>query len=96
MTDLFVPYGAKHIALILRSNVLEELMKMDAKNTIHVLKDPLATTTNFAQDTAQSNVTFSMNTFALNHHQMDALNHQLVKPRKLPMKENTVTNNIVN
>jgi len=96
MTDLFAPYGAKPHALKLRSNVQEELMKMDVRNTIHALKDLLETTTNSAQDIAQSNVIFNMNIFAPSHQQMDAPNHQLAKQRKLPMKENTVTNNIVN
>ena len=96
MTDLFAQYGAKPHVPKLRSNVQEELMKMDAKNTIHVLKDPLATITNFAQDIAQLNVIFSMNISALNHQKMDVLNHQLVKQRKPLIKENTAMNNIAN
>jgi len=96
MTDLFAQYGAKPHVPKLRSNVQEELMKMDAKNTIHVLKDPLATITNFAQDIAQLNVIFNMSISALNHQKMDALNHQLVKQRKPPIKENTAMNNIAN
>ena len=94
--DLNAQYGVKRHALKLKSNVQEELMKMDAKNTIHVLKDPLATITNFAQDIAQLNVIFSMSISALNHQKMDVLNHQLVKQRKPPIKENTAMNNIAN
>ena len=96
MTDLYALFGAKPHVLKLKSSVQEEPMKMDAKNTTHASKDQLATITNFAQDIAQLNVIFSMSISALNHQKMDALNHQLVKQRKPPIKENTAMNNIAN
>ena len=96
MTDLYALFGAKPHVLKLRSNALEELMQMDVKNTIHVLKDPLTMTTNSAQDTARLNVISNMNISALNHQQMGVLSHQPAKQRKQPIKVNFVTNNTVN
>ena len=96
MTDLNAQYGVKRHALKLKSNVQEELMKMDAKSMTHALKGQLETTTNSAPDTAQLNAIFNMNTSALNHQQMAALNHQPAKQKSLTIKENTAMNNIAN
>ena len=96
MTDLYALFGAKPHVLKLRSNAQEELMQMDVKNTIHVLKDPLTMTTNSAQDTARLNVISNMNISAPSHQQMGVLNHQPAKQRKQPIKANFVTNNTVN
>ena len=96
MTDLNAQFGAKPHVLKLKSSVQEEPMKMDAKNTTHASKDQLATITNFAQDIVLLNVIFNMNTSAPNHQKMDAPNHQLARQKNLTIKENTVTNNIVN
>ena len=96
MTDLNAQYGVKLHVLKLKSNVQEELMKMDAKSTIPALKDQSATTTNSALDTAQLNAIFNMNTSAPNHQQMAALNHQPAKQKSLAIKENTAMSNIAN
>ena len=96
MTDLYALFGAKPHVLKLRSNAQEELMQMDVKNTIHALKDPLTMKTNSVQDTALLNVISNMNISAPNHQKMDAPNHQLARQKNLTIKENTVTNNIVN